>query len=308
MLFKIYRDAGMPKGVVNFVTGPGPEFEEEFTSNPDVAGIAFTGSRDVGLRLRRKFLANQSYPKPMVLEMGSKNPTIVTTSADLKKAVEGIIRASFGYDGQKCSATSRVYVQDKVRSQLLTMLTARVKELVVGDPRRKDTFLGPLINQAAIERYTKAVEDAKRSGATIVYGGHVLNNGDLQRGYYVEPTIITDLPSDHQLFREELFVPMVLVDEFKSLDEALRKANDTDYGLTAGIFAENPREIQEFMSKIEFGVAYANRRGGATTGAWPGAQTFVGWKSSGATGKGIGGPNYLLSFVREQSQTIVTES
>jgi 1-pyrroline-5-carboxylate dehydrogenase len=308
MLYMIYRDAGVPKGVVNFVTGPGPEFEEEFTSNPDVAGIAFTGSRDVGLRLRRKFLPNQSYPKPMVLEMGSKNPTVVTASADLKKAVEGIIRASFGYDGQKCSATSRVYVQDKVRSQLLTMLTTRVKELVAGDPRRKDTFLGPLINQAAIERYTKAIEDAKRSGATIVYGGHVLNNGDRHRGYYVEPTIITDLPSDHRLFREELFVPMILVDEFKSLDEALRKANDTDYGLTAGIFAEDPREIQEFMNKIEFGVAYANRRGGATTGAWPGAQTFVGWKGSGATGKGIGGPNYLLTFIREQSQTVVTES
>jgi 1-pyrroline-5-carboxylate dehydrogenase len=307
MLYEIYRDAGVPKGVVNYVTGPGPEFEEEFTSNPDVAGIAFTGSRDVGLRLRREFLANQSYPKPMVLEMGSKNPTIVTASADLRKAVEGIIRASFGYDGQKCSATSRVYVQDIVRSQFLDMLTTRVRELVVGDPRGKDVFLGPLINQIAVERFTKAVEDAKRSGGTIVCGGHVLSDGDLNRGYYVEPTIITGLPKDHRLFTEELFLPLIVVDEFKTLDEALGKANDTEYGLTAGIFAEDPHEIQEFMSKIEFGVAYANRRGGATTGAWPGAQTFVGWKGSGATGKGIGGPHYLLSFIREQSQTIVSE-
>jgi len=307
MLYEIYRDAGVPKGVVNYITGPGPEFEEEFTSNPDVAGIAFTGSRDVGLRLRRDFLANQSYPKPMVLEMGSKNPTIVTASADLRKAVEGIIRASFGYDGQKCSATSRVYVQDIVKSQFLDMLTTRVRELVVGDPRRKDVFLGPLINQTAVERFTKAVEDAKRSGGTIVCGGHVLNDGDLARGYYVEPTVITDLPREHRLFSEELFVPLIVVDEFKTLDEALRKANDTDYGLTAGIFAEDPQEIQKFMNTIEFGVAYANRRGGATTGAWPGAQTFVGWKGSGATGKGIGGPHYLLSFIREQSQTIVTE-
>jgi len=197
MLYKIYRDAGVPKGAVNYVTGPGPEFEEEFTSNPNVAGIAFTGSRDVGLRLHRKFLTNQSYPKPMVLEMGSKNPTIVTSSADLRKAVEGIIRASFGYDGQKCSATSRVYVQDSVRSQFLDMLTARVKELVVGDPRRKDVFLGPLINQTALERFTKAVEDAKRSGGTIVYGGNVLSDGNHHKGYYVEPTVITGLPSDH---------------------------------------------------------------------------------------------------------------
>ena len=224
MLYEIYRDAGVPTGIVNYVTGPGPEFEEEFTSNPDVAGIAFTGSRDVGLRLRREFLANQSYPKPMVLEMGSKNPTIVTASADLRKAVEGIIRASFGYDGQKCSATSRVYVQDIVRSQFLDMLTTRVRELVVGDPRRKDVFLGPLINQTAVERFTKAVEDAKRSGGTIVCGGHVLNDGDLARGYYVEPTVITDLPREHQLFSEELFVPLIVVDEFKTLDEAAYKA------------------------------------------------------------------------------------
>ena len=307
MLYEIYRDAGVPKGVVNYVTGPGPEFEEEFTSNPDVAGIAFTGSRDVGLRLRREFLANQSYPKPMVLEMGSKNPTIVTASADLRKAVEGIIRASFGYDGQKCSATSRVYVQDIVKSQFLDMLTTRVRELVVGDPRGKDVFLGPLINRTAVERFTKAVEDAKRGGGTIVCGGHVLSDGDLARGYYVEPTVITDLPREHRLFSEELFVPLIVVDEFKTLDEALRRANDTDYGLTAGIFAEDPQEIQKFMNTIEFGVAYANRRGGATTGAWPGAQTFVGWKGSGATGKGIGGPHYLLSFIREQSQTIVSE-
>jgi len=307
MLYKIYRDAGVPKGVVNYVTGPGPEFEEEFTSNPDVAGIAFTGSRDVGLRLRREFLANQSYPKPMVLEMGSKNPTIVTASADLRKAVEGIIRASFGYDGQKCSATSRVYVQDVVKSQFLDMLITRVRELVVGDPRRKDVFLGPLINQTASKRFTKAVEDAKRSGGTIACGGHVLSDGELARGYYVEPTVITGLPREHRLFTEELFVPLIVVDEFKTLDEALRKANDTDYGLTAGIFAEDPQEIQKFMNTIEFGVAYANRRGGATTGAWPGAQTFVGWKGSGATGKGIGGPHYLLSFIREQSQTIVSE-
>jgi len=307
MLYKIYRDAGVPKGAVNYVTGPGPEFEEEFTSNPYVAGIAFTGSRDVGLRLHRKFIANQSYPKPAVLEMGSKNPTIVTANADLRKAVEGIARASFGYSGQKCSATSRVYVQDTVRSEFLNMLKARTKELAVGDPRRKEVFLGPLINQVAVERFTKAVEDAERSGGTLVCGGHVLSDGYFGRGYYVEPTVITGLSIAHRLFEEELFVPLIVVDEFKTLDEALRKANDTEYGLTAGIFTEDPQEIQEFMRKIEFGVVYANRRGGATTGSWPGAQTFVGWKGSGATGKGVGGPHYLLSFIREQSQTVASE-
>ena len=307
MLYRIYRDAGVPKGALNYVTGPGAEFEEEFTSNPDVAGIAFTGSRDVGLGLRRKFVANQPYPKPIAMEMGSKNPTIVTGKADLEKAVEGIIRAAFGYDGQKCSATSRVYVQNSVKSQFLNLLVARVKELTVGDPRRKDVFVGPLINQAAVERFVKAVDDAKQSGGRIVFGGHVINQGDLARGYYVEPTVITDLPGNHRLFREELFIPLIVVDEIITLDQALRKANDTDYGLTAGIFSEDQQEIRRFMDGIQFGVAYANRRGGATTGAWPGAQTFVGWKGSGATGRGIGGPHYLLNFIREQSQTISSE-
>ena len=307
MLYRIYLDAGVPKGAMNYVTGPGAEFEEEFTSNPDVAGIAFTGSRDVGMRLYRGFLDSQPYPKPIVLEMGSKNPTIVTSKADLPKAVEGIVRAAFGYGGQKCSATSRVYVQNAVKSQFLSLLDARVKELLVGDPRRKYVFVGPLINQTTVNRFIESVDDAKQSGGKIVCGGHVINLGELARGYYVEPTVITDLPSGHRLFKDELFIPLVVVDEIANLDEALRKANDTEYGLTAGIFTQDPREIEEFMDGIQFGVVYANRRGGATTGAWPGAQTFVGWKASGATGRGIGGPNYLLSFIREQSQTVVSE-
>lgn len=307
ILYRIYRDAGVPSGVVNYVTGPGANFEDEFTSNPDVGGIAFTGSRDVGMRLYRRFLASQPHPKPMVLEMGSKNPTIVTSKADLEKAVEGITRAAYGYGGQKCSATSRVYVQSSVKAQFLDLLKARVGQIVVGDPRRKEVSLGPLINQSAVERFSGTVEEASNSGGSIIYGGHVLKDGDFATGYYTEPTVIADLPTDHRLFREELFVPLLLVDEFKTLDEALKKANDTEYGLTAGIFTEDPQEIQKFMDEIQFGVTYANRRGGATTGAWPGAQTFVGWRASGATGRGVGGPNYLLNFVREQSQTIVSE-
>ncbi len=305
VLYRIYRDAGLPRGVVNYITGPGANFEEEFTSNPHVSGIAFTGSRDVGMRLYDRFLTIQPYPKPVVIEMGSKNPTIVTSKADLEKAVEGIVRAAYGYGGQKCSATSRVYVQQGVKAELVRRLATRAAQLAVGDPRQRDAFVGPLINKTAIQRFTKAVEEARDSGGTVVCGGRALTEGELARGYYAEPTVITNLPSNHRLFHEELFVPLVLVDDFKTLEEALEKANDTDFGLTAGIFSEDPLEIREFMEKIQFGVVYANRRGGATTGAWPGAQTFVGWKASGATGRGVGGPNYLLNFMREQSQTLV---
>lgn len=133
----------------------------------------------------------------------------------------------------------------------------------------------------------------------------MLSAGEFARGYYVEPTIITGLAPEHRLFKEELFVPLLVATRFSTLEEALRMANDTDYGLTAGIFSEDEREVNFFFERIEFGVVYANRRGGATTGAWPGAQSFGGWKASGSTGRGVGGPYYLLTFLREQAQTTV---
>ncbi len=308
LLYKAYMDAGIPKGVLNLVTGPGGEFEDEFVTNPKVEGIAFTGSRDVGMRLFRRFHTEQPYPKPIVLEMGSKNPTIVTEKADLDKAVEGIVRAAFGYGGQKCSATSRVYVQSSIKDKFLEKLIERTRKIVIGDPRKKEVFLGPIINKAAVEKFQKAVEEALKSGGRVLIGGRVLNEGEFSKGFYVEPTIIDGLPHGHRLFKEELFIPLIVVDSFDTLEEALKKANDTEYGLTAGIFSEDENEIKYFFENIEFGVTYANRRGGATTGAWPGAQTFVGWKASGATGKGVGGPYYLLNYIREQARTIVRET
>jgi 1-pyrroline-5-carboxylate dehydrogenase len=306
LLYNVYADAGVPAGAVNYVTGPGPVFEEEFTSNPDVAGIAFTGSRDVGMNLYKMFLTEQPWPKPVVLEMGSKNPVVVTRNADVDKAVEGTVRAAFGYSGQKCSAASRVYVQKDVGSKFIDALKERVAKLKVGDPREKDTFVGPVINTNAVGKFEKAVEEAKKNKGKVVFGGKVLKDGKFARGYYVEPTVVKGLPSGNRLFKDELFVPFLVVDEFNTLDEAIKKANDTEYGLTAGIFSEDPNEVKRFMNEVHFGVVYANRKGGATTGAWPGAQTFVGWNASGATGRGIGGPNYLLNFLREQSQTVVT--
>ena len=306
MLYKIYRDAGVPEGVVNFVTGPGANFEKELTTNRDVAGIAFTGSRDVGMRLYHEFLTNQPYPKPILLEMGSKNPVIVTAKADINKAVEGVVRAAFGYSGQKCSANSRAYVQSEIKDKFIEALKKRMNSIVLGDPREKDTFLGPLINKSASETFSKAVDDAKRSGGAMVAGGNVKKDGSFSKGYYAEPTVVSGLPSRSRLIEQELFVPFLVVDEFKTLDEALNKSNASDFGLTAGIFSDDPKEIAKFMDTIQSGVVYANRKGGATTGAWPGAQSFVGWNASGATGKGVGGPYYLLTFLREQSQTIVS--
>jgi len=305
MLYQLYADAGVVPGAVNYVTGPGSNFEDEFVTNPAVAGIAFTGSKDVGMRLFRRFHSEQAYPKPILLEMGSKNPTIVSAKADIPKAVEGTVRAAFGYGGQKCSATSRVYVQSTVKDKFLSALKERVSKINVGDPRDKDTFMGPLINAKAVETFEAAVTKAKDSGARFVAGGGTVNQGNLKNGFYVSPTVVAGLPEDHPLVKQELFVPFVVVNGVETVDEGIEKANSTEYGLTAGIFSNDKKETKRFFDGIKFGVTYANRAGGSTTGAWPGAQSFTGWKASGVTGRGVGSPYYLLNFLRDQSQTDV---
>lgn len=302
-LYQAFVRSGVPSGAVNVITGPGQAFGEEIVKNPDVAGIAFTGSRDVGMWLYRNFSEKQAYPKPIVMELGSKNPTIVTSRADIDKAVEGVVKAAFGYGGEKCSATSRVYVHKKIFEKFTEAIRMKVDEIVVGDPRQKDVFFGPLINSRAFATYKDAINATEKVGGRIIAGGKVLDKGPFSRGYYVTPTIVTGIPQDHALMKDELFVPFLVVDTFESLEEALGKANDTEYGLTAGIFSEDPGEIEYFFKHIQFGVTYANRKGGSTTGAWPGAQPFGGWKGSGSTGRGVGGPYYMLSFLREQAQT-----
>jgi 1-pyrroline-5-carboxylate dehydrogenase len=295
--------AGVPGGALNFITGPGTPFGAVVVAHPDVAGIAFTGSQAAGIWLQRNFSVRQPYPKPFVAEMGSKNPAIVTASADLDTAVEGVLKGAFGYSGQKCSATSRVYVESTVAPEFIEKLRAATEKIVVGDPRKSDVFVGPLIDRAALAKFTGAVKDGLQDGGTVVAGGTMLRDGVWNRGCYVRPTIMTGLPRGHRLFEEELFVPFLLVDTIASLEEGLREANATEYGLTAGIFSEDKDEVERFFASMQFGVCYANRRGGATTGAWPGVQPFGGWKASGVTGKGAGGPYYLLSFVREQTRT-----
>jgi 1-pyrroline-5-carboxylate dehydrogenase len=304
-LYEACIKGGVPAGVLNVITGPGEPFGEVAVSHPNVAGIAFTGSRDAGMWLQRNLAVSQPYPKPFIAEMGSKNPVIITANADLDKAVEGVLKGAFGYGGQKCSATARVYVESVVAPEFVERLRTKTEEIIVGDPRRRDVFIGPLIDQAALKRFQDAVESAQRDGGTVITGGIVLHGGAHAAGCYVRPTIVTGLPRSHRLFREELFVPFLLVEIVSSLEEGLKEANATDYGLTAGIFSEDEGEIERFFAAMHFGVCYANRRGGATTGAWPGVQPFGGWCASGSTGKGVGGPYYMLSYMREQTQTRV---
>lgn len=301
-LVEAYRDAGLPDGLVNLVMGPGDTVGAELRENEGIDGIVFTGSYEVGFDLFRTF--STRYPRPCIVEMGGKNPAIVSRKADLEEAAEGIVRSAFGFGGQKCSANSRVYVERPVHDELVRLLVEKTEQLVVGDPIPRQTFLGPIIDQRAVDRYLQAVAEARRDGRVFI-GGERLTDRGLERGFFVEPTIVGDLPADHRLFRDELFVPFTAVHAVDSLDEAIRLSNDSLYGLTAGVYSEDPAEVERFLTTIEAGVLYVNRRAGATTGAWPGIQPFGGWKGSGSTGKAGLGMYYVAQFLREQSHTIV---
>jgi 1-pyrroline-5-carboxylate dehydrogenase len=304
MAYKFYRileNAGLPKGVLNYVTGSGEILGDELITNSEVSGIVFTGSRTVGFEGLKK--ANLVKPVLYIAEMGSKNPIIVTKHVNIDKAVEGIYKSAFGYDGQKCSACSRLYLAKEIKKELLEKLVNKTKQLKIGDPTDRKTYLGPLINKKAYQDFQKYVTLAKKDGV-ILTGGKVYVEGSCKDGYYVEPTIVDHLPRDHFLFLNELFVPILVVAEVKDLRQAVEEANKIDYGLTAGIFSEKKEEIQYFFNHVESGVLYANRVKGGSTGGIVGAQSFVGWKMSSTTGKGTGGPYYLQQFMREQAQTI----
>jgi 1-pyrroline-5-carboxylate dehydrogenase len=301
-LVEAYVDAGIPPGVLNLVMGPGDSVGQALQDHAGIDGLVFTGSYEVGMRLFRSF--TRTWPRPCIVEMGGKNPAIVTRHADLEEAAEGIVRASFGFDGQKCSATSRVYVERAVADELARQLVGKTEALVVGDPLLRGTFMGPVIDRRAVERWAGAVAEARRDGA-ILTGGERLTDGGLARGNYVEPTIAGNLPASHRLFQDELFAPFAALHAVDSLDEAIALANDSLYGLTAGIYSEQPDEVRRFLDGVHAGVLYVNRRAGATTGAWPGVQSFGGWKGSGSTGKSGLGMYYVAQFMREQSHTIV---
>lgn len=300
-LMEAYIDAGVPAGVVNLVMGPGESIGQALQDHPGIDGIVFTGSYEVGMRLFHSF--SRAWPRPCIVEMGGKNPAIVTASADLDEAAEGIMRSAFGFGGQKCSANSRVYVDRSVHDTLVEKLVAKTEQIVIGDPIVRANWLGPIIDQRAVDRHQTAVAEARRDG-TVFTGGEHLSDGDLSRGFYVEPTVV-GLPADHRLFRDELFAPFTAIAPVDSLDEALTLANDSVYGLTAGVYSEDPAEVQQFLDRIQAGVLYVNRRAGATTGAWPGIQAFGGWKGSGSTGKAGLSMYYVAQFLREQSHTVV---
>jgi 1-pyrroline-5-carboxylate dehydrogenase len=216
-----------------------------------------------------------------------------------------MIKSAFGLQRQKCSACSRVYVHNKVKDKFMNLLLEKTAKISIGDPSQRDVYLGPVINQGAFEKFAAAASEARNGGGNIVAGGEQIKSDGFGHGYFVQPTIVDGLPRHHRLFYEELFLPFLTVASVDSLEEAVKLSNKAEYGLTAGIFTKNKKELDYFFNHIESGVTYANRRTGATTGAWPGVNSFCGWKGSGGTGKGACGPYYVQLFMREQSRTVI---
>jgi 1-pyrroline-5-carboxylate dehydrogenase len=188
-----------------------------------------------------------------------------------------------------------------VKDEFMAKLLEVTKQINVGDPTVKDNWMGPVANKGAYEDYKEFVADLHKNG-DVVFGGKTLEGN----GYYVAPTIVDNLPKDHRLWKHEMFLPIVTVAPFEELDDAMAEANDVEYGLTAGFFSEDDDEIQWWLDNIQAGVLYVNRAGGATTGAWPGYQSFGGWKGSGSTGKAAGSFYYIQQYMHEQSQTVVS--
>jgi 1-pyrroline-5-carboxylate dehydrogenase len=297
------RDAGIPDGVMNFVTGPGSTLGQALVDSPELDGATFTGSFDVGMKMYRDF-ANREYVRPMVLELGGKNPAIVSRNANLEDAATGIYRSAFGLQGQKCSAASRIIVEEPVYDELVAKLKEKVDALVIGDPTERATYIGPVINKGSYNDFKNFTEEIHGAGGKFLTGGKVKTGGMYDKGYFCEPTLVTDLPFEHRLWQHEMFLPISTIGKVSNLDEAMKIANSVNYGLTAGFYGSQ-KETAWFFDNIEAGVTYANRPQGATTGAWPGFQPFGGWKGSGASGKNGGGYYYVQLYMHEQIQTLV---
>lgn len=299
----ILESAGLPDGVVNLVTGHGESTGQAIVNHHDVEGIVFTGSRAVGTQIQRQFF-EQGKRGPVIAELGGKNPVIVTAQADIEAAVSGIAGGAFGFSGQKCSATSRVYVDSDVFEDVVAGVTSVAESMPNRPPEHREAGLSPVIDDDAFERYRTICATAADVG-TIHTGGVIVDDPELPDGRYVRPTVVTDVPHDHQLAKEEHFLPFVTFHPVETLDQAIAHANDSEFGLCAGIFSEDEVEVETWFDRIESGMAYANRSQSATTGALVSAQPFGGWKFSGTTGKFAGGRWYLPQFMRQQSQTRV---
>jgi len=298
-LMQIFQDLDLPPGVLNYLPGPGEVAGAALVDHPDVAVIAFTGSRQVGLAINARAAEQSKHltsVKRVIAEMGGKNAIIVDDDADLDEAVLGVVKSAFGYQGQKCSACSRAIVHTSIYEVFLERLVEAARSLKVGCAEDPATSVGPVIDEDSFNRIQKYIDAGKRSSRTVL----TTNVGPLaEEGYYIGPHIFADVPADTPLAQEEIFGPVLAVIRASSLDHAIRILNGTDYALTGGIFSRSPANLQRARRELLVGNLYLNR---GITGALVGRQPFGGFKMSGIGSK-AGGPDYLLQFVLPRTIT-----
>jgi 1-pyrroline-5-carboxylate dehydrogenase len=291
---RILEEVGLPGGVVNFLTGSGSTIGDALVENPQVRFIAFTGSRDVGLRINElvaKPHKGQRWLKRAILEMGGKDAVIVDETADLDAAATGIVASAFGFQGQKCSAGSRAIIVDKVYDQVLQKVVEKTQQLTMGDVTKPETLIGPVVDANALKKITEYIEIGKGEGHLATGGGH---HGP---GYFIEPTVIADVDPHARIAQEEIFGPVLAVIKARDFDDAMHIANDTEYGLTGSLYSRDPQRIKRAKEDYHVGNLYFNRK---CTGALVGVHPFGGFNMSGTDSK-AGGRDYLLLFTQAKA-------
>ncbi len=293
---EVLEEVGLPAGVVNFLPGAGIAVGEHLVSSPKVRFISFTGSKKVGLHIYEeasKMRDGQKWMKRVVAEMGGKDATIVCDDAELDSAASGVVQAAFGFQGQKCSACSRLIVDESVHDELMEKIVALTKEIKIGLPTEGDTQMTAVINEKSFNNATSMIQKGIDEGGKVIIGG----GGDSSNGFYIEPTIIDEVKAGSTVEQQEIFAPVLAVIKVKDFDEALEVANGTDYGLTGAVYSTSQSNLERAKREFHVGNLYLNRK---CTGALVGVHPFGGFNMSGTDSK-AGGREYLLQFLQGKS-------
>jgi 1-pyrroline-5-carboxylate dehydrogenase len=294
--FELLEEAGMPKGVVNFVSGSGAEVGDTLIQHPRVRFIAFTGSREVGLHINEEAARTpkgQLWIKRVIAEMGGKDAIVVDREANLEEAATAIVASAFGFQGQKCSACSRAIIDETVYDDVVRLIAEKTRALRMGPPHEPGSQFGPVVNESAFKTIRSYIEKGKKEGGRLLAGGGA--HGD--EGFFIEPTVIADVDPRGTIAQEEIFGPVLAVIKAKDFDDALRIANDTEFGLTGSVFTDNAAKLARAEEEFFVGNLYLNRK---CTGALVGVHPFGGFNMSGTDSK-AGGHDYLLLFLQAKA-------
>lgn len=296
MFFNLIRKVGLPAGVINFITGSGASVGDVLIANPKTRFVSFTGSKEVGIHINElaaKVQPGQKWLKRVVAEMGGKDSIIIDDQTDLDAAAQATLVSAFGFQGQKCSAASRAIVVEKVYNKFLDLLKAKVDKLKTGQSDDPVNYMGPVVNKSSEEKIISYIQKGIQEGGRLICGGSK-TEGD---GFFIKPTVIADVDPLGTISQEEIFGPVLAVIKVKDFDQALEVANNTEFGLTGGVWTKNRKKIEKAKKVFHVGNFYVNRK---ITGALVGVHPFGGFNMSGTDSK-AGGRDYLLLFMQAKA-------